>query len=174
MATINPAETWAISDTHFGHENIKGFCHRPQDVEQIMMEEWARAVSDSDTVLHLGDLSWKSNAWFRNMIAKHLTGKKLLILGNHDKSSYGFYKKCGFKIVRPFEISYNGYRVTFDHYPVDQVDSNRHLHLHGHIHNNGYEWDEMIPYKRNQVNLSVEMTKYKPVHLGRLLDGLIE
>jgi hypothetical protein len=32
----------------------------------------------------------------------------------------------------------------------------------------------MIPYKRNQVNLSAEMTKYQPVNLGKLLDALID
>ena len=34
---IDPASTWVVSDTHFGHRNIVGFCHRPENHEDIMI-----------------------------------------------------------------------------------------------------------------------------------------
>jgi calcineurin-like phosphoesterase family protein len=176
---IDPETTWVISDTHFGHENIKAFCHRPSDVEQTIMEEWARTVPESgSTLLHLGDLSYRGNALFKNLIAPHLTGeRKLLVQGNHDKQRYSFYRDSGFQIVKPFSITYRGYEISFSHYPWNpEFDGTReppasHRRLHGHIHNNGYTREAYVPFVRRQINLSCEQTKYRPVNLKLLLDG---
>lgn len=104
---IDPANTWVVSDTHFGHQNIVGYCHRPLDHEQVMIAEWRAAVPDDATVLHLGDLCYRANAQFKHILAPELTGKrKLLIQGNHDRQRYSFYRDCGFRVVKPFEIDY--------------------------------------------------------------------
>src|ERR1044072_3822786 len=76
---IDPANTWVVSDTHFGHENIVGYCARPLDHDQVILEQWRAHVPDDATVLHLGDLCWKSNAWFKNVIAPRLTGERKLL-----------------------------------------------------------------------------------------------
>lgn len=103
---IDLDRTWVVSDTHFGHENIVGFCHRPEEHDQVMIAEWRKAVPDDATVLHLGDLSYKSNARFKHIVAKELTGeRKLLVKGNHDKQNFSFYRDCGFKLARPFALS---------------------------------------------------------------------
>jgi calcineurin-like phosphoesterase family protein len=177
---IDIRNTWVVSDTHFGHENIKSYCHRPPDVEQTMMENWAREVPDDATVIHLGDLSYKSNAFFKNMIAPHLTGeRKLIVLGNHDKQRYSFYRESGFKPVKPFYIVYGGYTISLSHYPwSEEYDGSpeppeHHLRLHGHIHNNGYTRHGYVPFVRRHVNLSAEQTKYTPVNLFLLLEGVL-
>ncbi len=104
---IDPANTWVVSDTHFGHDNIVGFCHRPLDHEQVMIAEWRAHVPDDATVIHLGDLCYKGNGRFKHITAKELTGeRKLLILGNHDHQRFSFYRDCGFKLARPFCIGY--------------------------------------------------------------------
>jgi calcineurin-like phosphoesterase family protein len=102
---IDLDKTYIVSDTHFGHDNIVGFCHRPEEHEQVMIAEWRAHVPDDATVLHLGDLTYRGNARFKHLIAKELTGeRKLLIKGNHDKQSFKFYKDCGFKLARPFGL----------------------------------------------------------------------
>lgn len=176
---LDPTQTWVTSDSHFGHQNIVGFCHRPEDHETVMMEEWAQAVPEWGTVLHLGDLAYRNNAWFKNIIAKHLTGaRKLLVKGNHDHQRYRFYKDCGFKLVRPFEIRYRNHIVSFSHYPWsfeeegNKIPSN-HVRLHGHIHNNGYTRDAYVPFLAQHINLSAEQTKYRPVRLDLLLNGYL-
>jgi calcineurin-like phosphoesterase family protein len=190
---IDPDTTWVVSDTHFGHDNIVGFCHRPEDHEQVMIAEWRAQVPDDATVLHLGDLCYKSNARFKNITAPELTGsRKLLILGNHDRQRFSFYRDCGFRVVKPFAIGVsaagdglyvpalarfeNGvvppqttWIVGFSHYPYTGEQTERYLHIHGHIHNNGYSRDTFVPFIRNHINLSVEQTKYRPVNLGVLL-----
>lgn len=125
---IDPAQTWVVSDTHFGHDNIVGFCHRPEDHEQVMIAEWRAHVPDDATVLHLGDLAYRNNGFFKHIIAKELTGeRKLLIRGNHDKHPGRFYADAGFKTCRPFSIHYESHvkkgmwaEVSFSHYPWDE------------------------------------------------------
>jgi calcineurin-like phosphoesterase family protein len=198
---IDPENTWIVSDTHFGHDNIVGFCHRPEDHEQVMIAEWRAQVPDDATVLHLGDLSYRGNGRFKHLIAKELTGaRKLLIIGNHDKQPYSFYKKSGFQVVRPFALGLEvhaeepylrvrgfddplgdpadcQHQVSFSHYAWNDAEdgpmSADHIRVHGHIHNNGYSRDAFVPFVRNHINLSVEQTKYRPVNLKLLLDAAI-
>lgn len=192
---IDPATTWIVSDTHFGHENIVGYCHRPLDHDQVMIAEWRAHVPDDATVLHLGDLVYRGNARFKHLVAKELTGvRKLLIKGNHDHQRYSFYKACGFQIVSPFAIKYgcadletlDPWVVSFSHYPWSREDHpegegfvNAHvipwnyLRLHGHIHNNGYTRDGFVPFTKGHINMSVEQTKYRPVNLKLLLDSAL-
>lgn len=201
---IDPKRTWVTSDSHFGHNNIIGFCHRPPDHEQIMMERWARAVPEEDsTLLHLGDLSYTSNAKFKNLIAPHLTGeRKLLVRGNHDKQRFSFYRQSGFKLAQPFAIALSkinlvpippqdlgeedSWIISFSHYPWSADDhsmklpgefgamSPNHIRIHGHIHNSGYFRDAFVPFLKNHINISIEQTRYRPVLLANLISGYLD
>lgn len=168
--------TWIVSDTHFGHNNIVGFCDRPNEHEERIIMRWNESVPDEATVLHLGDFSYKNNAYTRSIISPHLKGKrKLLILGNHDKQRPSFYRTCGFKVVKPFDMRYEGYVISFSHYPLRKPAGESHIRIHGHIHNSGYggKTTSFTPFSAGQINVSVEQTHYSPVNLERLLDGYI-
>lgn len=114
---IDIDNTWLVSDTHFGHDNIVGFCHRPEDHEQLMIAEWRAHVPEDATLLHLGDLAYRSNSRFKNLTARELPpytdarapkptiGRKMIIKGNHDDQRFSFYKQSGFQIVQPFMIA---------------------------------------------------------------------
>lgn len=199
---IDPENTWVVSDTHFGHDNIVGFCHRPEDHEQAMIAEWRKAVPDDATVLHLGDLCYKGNGRFKNITAKELTGaRKLLIMGNHDRQRYSFYKQSGFNICRPFALRFKedvnppdgepgmrlvqtfegeghwNWTVSFSHYAWNPDEDgpmrDTDIRVHGHIHNNGYSRDAFVPFIKNHINMSLEQTKYRPVNLKLLLEGAL-
>jgi len=47
------------SDTHFNHANIIHYCQRPfkdaAEMNEILVANWNRTVSNDDTVFHLGD-----------------------------------------------------------------------------------------------------------------------
>ena len=181
---IDPKNTWILSDTHFGHANIVGYCARPEDHEQRMVAEWRATVPADGTVVHLGDLSYSNNATFRGIYSKELTGaRKLLVRGNHDRSRFSFYRQCGFALVADFWIPWEHdpeYRIEFSHYPDGNPLPLRSWRLHGHIHNNGYydgrQFDEprrLVPFWKNHINLSVEQIGYRPVNLNDLLRGAI-
>lgn len=186
---IDPENTWVTSDHHFGHKNIAPFTFSPEDREQILIAEWRKAVPDGATVLHLGDLVFSGNSFFKNVVAKELTGdRKLLIMGNHDHQRYSFYKAAGFKIVKPFAIEYGyesdrevctkiGTIVSFSHYPWNEDEESpmpiNALRIHGHLHNSGYTRDAFVPFLRNHINVSVEQTRFAPVNLKLLLDAVL-
>lgn len=80
---------WVIADTHFGHQEIKKLCNRPDDYELQIITNWNDLVAEEDTVICLGDIAW-SIVDLR--IFKELKGKKILTLGNHDIFSKKYIK----------------------------------------------------------------------------------
>ena len=164
---------WLISDTHFGHRNIVKYCQRPESHEAIMLSEWIRAVRESDTILHLGDvfLGPRGSAWRWSDICSRLPGQKFLILGNHDKAPREQYEQAGFEIIEPF-VSRG---IAFTHRPVTKefplpggCSDEWHTNIHGHVHNNPYNLEHDGTYRddRRYINLSVEVTDFKPRQLG--------
>lgn len=165
--------TWVTSDTHFGHENISRLCLRPPNVDLIMLDEWTKQVPTDAVLLHLGDVVYRGAYQEWEEIIAALPGRKLLVLGNHDKQKPAYYERCGFQVVPSFGIHLPDYGyVSFSHYELEKKAEPNHLRIHGHIHNSGYGWGPDTagsPARVGHVNVSVEMTKYRPVHLGTLL-----
>jgi calcineurin-like phosphoesterase family protein len=164
--------TWVTSDSHFGHQKIVEYAARPYDHEIMMVKRWAKTVRPTDTILHLGDLFFggqENFAWMRDEIMPQLPGQKYLILGNHDKRKID-YSALGFTVIKPFSIVYRGFDVTFSHYPKF-VEHAKHLHIHGHTHQNGYAQGERDRY--GNINVCVEKTEYRPRRTVRLLNRVI-
>ena len=49
--------TWLISDTHFFHANIGQYCSRPDDWQDLIIENWNCFIQPDEIVFHLGDLA---------------------------------------------------------------------------------------------------------------------
>ena len=81
---------WFTADTHFGHENIIRYCHRPfanaGEMNAELIRRWNEAVPEDGIIFHLGDFC-HGNAQVWNSILEGLHGRKYLILGNHDMKS---------------------------------------------------------------------------------------
>lgn len=176
---------YVIADTHWFHKNIVKYCNRDPDHNWIMVNRWNKAVGPDDTVLHLGDLILTASAErqyeFFEVIAPSLMGRKLLILGNHDKKRLiPRYEEAGFKIIKPFNMRYREYDISFDHYPtapglIEKGD--KQIRVHGHIHNHGYQHihTSRKEHKRyGNINVSVEVIDYTPQPIERVLDKAIE
>ena len=83
-----------ISDTHFFHTNLLKFTRkdgtkiRPfssiNEMHEIMIEKWNKKVRPQDKVYHLGDVTFKYNHEFTELMFR-LNGHKRLIVGNHDE-----------------------------------------------------------------------------------------
>ena len=179
---------WFTSDQHFYHTNIIRLANRPfhnvEEMHETLIMNWQQAVKDDDLVYCLGDFSWQ----FQKIpqLLERLPGRKVLIVGNHSKcfkEIYGissgtkytdFYKHAGFsEIYRSLVIDIAGQLVNLSHFPYRNddpeptyddryramrlVNDGRWL-IHGHIHQRRMLQDRMI-------NVSVEVTDYKPVSL---------
>lgn len=169
---MNPPKLpfYIISDTHWYHKNIIKYCGRPYDHEQMMITRWQKVVPWDATVVHLGDLFFGGDPGyvdFKEKISPRLTGNKFIVLGNHDKPGRD-YESLGFTVIKPFELEYRGYTVSFDHYPKLLEPNEKLIHIHGHIHNHAYSREEKT--REGNINVSVEVMEYRPHRMTRLLN----
>lgn len=155
-----------ISDTHFGHVNALTFDGRPyaaiEQSDAQMTENWNSVVTDEDTVYILGDFAMKKirqEAYLSYM--KALNGKKVLVLGNHDITSFSKEERrkaklievCNYKEVKED----NGCIVICSHYPIlfYRGDYKPFMyHFCGHVHTS--REDKFLSQWINQLVLSRE------------------
>lgn len=129
--------TWFTSDTHFGHKNIIKYSNRPfNDVEEmnsVLIDNWNATVKPNDEVYHLGDFS----LYPKNMAQKildQLSGKKHLIIGNHDQNNI---KLDGWEWVRHYhEITNHNNMIVLSHYAMRTWNKQHRgsWMLYGHSH----------------------------------------
>lgn len=165
-----------ISDLHLYDEGILRVTQRPfassKEMAMCIREKWNRKVSAKDTVYVLGDAGYvwlhkspeQANGLARLM--KSLNGKKVLVIGNHDRFNleHRWFRDC-FAECRTRLIIHDGpYRVFLDHYPVEDWDGMHTgtIHLHGHVHNNP------VREIHGRFNVSVDVTGYAPASLEEL------
>jgi len=106
---------FAIGDTHlsFGSDKPMDIFRGWQNFEERLEKNWNSVVSENDTVVIAGDISWAMNIEgakedFR--FIDKLNGKKLIMKGNHDywwstkKKADTFFAENGFSSL---EILFN-------------------------------------------------------------------
>lgn len=148
-----------IGDIHFGCQNK--FENRTLEHDKLIIENWNKVVTNGDTVYIIGDIGKigknRDNEYLCQCISV-LKGKKILILGNHDKKLSNdirlkqlFVEICDYKEISD---SFNGlnYNLVLSHYPILFWNGQHKnvIHLHGHVHIS----DEWEVYKQclNYVN----------------------
>lgn len=184
---------WIISDTHFGHENIIKYCNRPfKDafhMDSVMIRRWRGRVKPEDTVYHLGDVMLMARLTDQEiqLFLSQLPGKKILILGNHDKSAermvqLGFIAAFESAIIQVPQLS--GMRVLLNHYPIKNLPESFNRDgqpvkyvLHGHIHNSTEksralltaDKGELVHIPEFNINCSTEMWNYEPATIQHII-----
>lgn len=160
---------YVTSDTHFGHSNIIRYCNRPfrdvDEMDRVIARGWNNTVGHHDEIIHCGDFCWRSDRIGR--FIRNLNGRKTFIRGNHDK--YMKHTKDFFCMA--------GVGLMFIHTPENPMAkqwleaSPEHWVVHGHHHNNKKEYPFINPFTRT-VNVSVELTDYKPVDVNYILEKI--
>ncbi|MCK9279209.1 MAG: hypothetical protein M0P71_01085 [Melioribacteraceae bacterium] len=78
-------QVWVGADWHLGHSNIIKHNNRPwknvEEMDEGLIENWNKVVGVKDLVYIVGDFAFQRHGYFINK----LKGKKVLILGSHDK-----------------------------------------------------------------------------------------
>lgn len=153
---------FVISDTHFSHENIIGYCSRPfqsaKEMDECIADNWCSVVRDCDVVYHLGDVYMGVSG--REILPK-LTGRKRLILGNHDNGKdqnlHAAFQKISMWRMFP------EFGALLSHVPLYPTALKPEMvNVHGHIHN------KPSPTELH-INASVEAIGYRPIELEALL-----
>lgn len=158
---------WLTADTHFGHTAlVHEFCARPADYESRILRHWRDRVSADDLIIHLGDVIVGSpDIW--TTLNQTLPGRKILVLGNHDRKSTSWYLSNGFEFCcREFVWRLYGVDILFSHEPTHEgtFDLNIHGHLHSGLHRSAQR-DE------RHYLVSLEETHYQPVPLKSAVEA---
>lgn len=130
-----------ISDTHFGCYN--SYENRTLEHDKLIKQNWNNVVTNSDTVYMLGDIGRignnKDNEYLLQILAT-LKGKKILIVGNHDKLDDArikqlFTEVCSYKEIID-NIGGKAYKLVLSHYPILMWNGQHKgaIHLYGHTH----------------------------------------
>lgn len=179
------------SDTHFGHKNIIEYCNRPyktvEEMNQAMIDNWNAVVGPTDTIYHLGDVSFMKVEKTAEII-KQLNGHKILIRGNHDRGLH-IMKQIGFQeAYEKLQIEIDGRTLWMSHHPYpfieydpyieDHDDPDAHhyqikdegqpkddLHtwlLCGHVHE-AWTVKQFKGRKNGMINVGVDRWNFKPI-----------
>ncbi|MEF3305431.1 phosphoesterase [Paenibacillus sp. GYB003] len=153
------AQTFFISDHHFGHKHIIDYESRPfagvEEMTETMIARWNDVVGKDDRIFHLGDFSFL-NKEKTGAIVSRLHGRKTLVMGNHDRGrSRTWWLEAGFDEVSEYPIVYGGF-FFLSHEPMYMNKHMPYVNVHGHIHGQKYEGSQY-------VNVSVEHWDYTPV-----------
>lgn len=90
-------KTYFTSDLHLGHKNVLELCKRPfssiAEHDCALINKHNSVVKDSDVVFDFGDVGFRcSPDYIANCLVK-MVGKRIIILGNHDKALRQAYKR---------------------------------------------------------------------------------
>jgi calcineurin-like phosphoesterase family protein len=176
--------TYIISDTHFGHDNIRKHCDRPwktvEEMNDALVHNWNSMVNNGDIVYHLGDFAMfprqEDNVDRMKIYRKlrmRLNGKIVLIQGNHDKMSHEVYRDCFSDVHDIYELKFFGEKIVLCHYPLRTWNASFHgrKHLFGHVHGRLNAVENTLGLSMD-VGVDVPEWKYSPVPIETILDKL--
>lgn len=181
-----------IADMHLGHAGIIRSCKRPfDDVQQMnhaLIDNWNARVHPGDHVYVIGDFCYRSQD-SADVYLKQLTGRKHLIVGNHDvdwmagtgvvegmNSGRGNRSNNDVDASRYFEsidlilrIHDGRRRLVLSHYPMMEWFGHSCL-LYGHVHNHDRaEYMPLLKSYDRALNCCVEVNGYMPVTFEELV-----
>jgi calcineurin-like phosphoesterase family protein len=128
-------DRWVVSDTHFDHLNIIGYTNRPfanvDEMNNVLIKNWNSVIARDDIVYILGDFCFGNKTRLKEIVSA-LNGRKILVLGNHDKLTKTAYYEAGFETVTKSPIIVDA-DFILSHQPI-QGDMGKFFNIHGHRH----------------------------------------
>lgn len=205
IAIENKDKLYFTSDLHFGHEGIIKVCNRPfkdtDEMDKAIIDNWNSIIKDDDTVISLGDFSWRLGDNNIRYYINALKGNKIFIKGNHDKNEkifpilYDGFINIKVKDNNPTDSVEKGYQhITLCHYPMlSWYQSHRGAwQLFGHWHTlpiiepqlsrvkegeSEYIREEFILMDRirpTQYDVGVDLHNFIPVSYNQIKNIIIE
>lgn len=155
-------KVYLIADLHFGDLGIIRYENRPfasaEEMDERLIENWNNVVSDKDEVFVLGDFSSHDASRDREILAR-LKGRKILIMGNHDRHrSSETWRELGFAECFEWPIVYKDF-FLFSHEPMYLNANMPYANFFGHVHNNPM----YTTVSKQSFCLSAERIDYRPI-----------
>jgi calcineurin-like phosphoesterase family protein len=159
------------SDPHFGHANILEYAARPfasiEEHDEELIRRYNACVGEGDVVLWCGDASFHRPEVTADILSS-LHGRKLLVVGNHDRSPSRM-SELGFDLVMAeATLSIAGRIVRVSHYPYERDHSpaarfaskrpqrvKGEVLIHGHVHDKARR-------KGSEIHVGVDAWDYAP------------
>jgi len=155
------------SDYHFDHANIIKYCNRPfnsvKEMNRVLLKNFNNVVGKKDIVYFLGNLAAGEHSRSTDYWRKKLNGRIIFIKGNHDRSrniKFRYIVRLGFQ---------GGFRFMIMHDPERRNRFFRGYTIHGHVHNNYVIDYPLINRDKRTINVSCEMTNYKPISIKQII-----
>ena len=162
---------WLTTDTHFHHPKCQELSHRPPNYEGRLIKGFQTCVSPGDMLIHLGDFILY-NRQDAKSILDQIPGKKILVQGNHDRSSRPWYIDAGFDFVcDSFLWSFTWGNILFSHSPREVISADT-LVLHGHLHDKYQKINGWSDETKKNYLISVENSKYQPMLLDTIINDM--
>ena len=166
---------WFTSDLHLGHHNIIKYCGRPftcvEHMNEVLINNWNKRVSEGDIVFHIGDFCFKNSAGGRDgegltnkasYYVERLNGNIIFLKGNHDKNN------SVTTIIESMVIKYGPHYVNCVHIP-ENYNGAYAINFVGHVH-------ERWAFKREEegalylnpnghvdlINVGVDVNEFEP------------
>jgi len=155
------------ADLHLGHDGVINYYCRPflpgatAEMDEVLIRNWNASLEPAQPVWHLGDFTYKADYGTNEEYRKRLNGRISWIRGNHDI--------CLPEAEDSAIISYGGYDFLLIHNPKHIPDSWSGWVIHGHTHNNRLGEYPFFSGEEKTVNVSVEVTGYRPVYLSDIV-----
>jgi len=173
------------ADPHFNHTNIIKYCDRPfktiEEMNESLIGNWNGLVRTDDTTVIAGDLGFGD----MRPILQRLNGKKILVIGSHDKRTVEECSDMFESIERLLDLHIYNQHVVVCHYAMRRWPRSHYgswhmyAHSHGELEPIGKSWDVGVD-NNNYYPLSwariVEIMRTRPdnqdTHRIRLLDSV--
>lgn len=193
------------ADLHLNHANIikeEFGPHRRtqfasiQEMNDTIINNWKRKISDTDTVYILGDFALGNPSVAAELISS-LPGRKYLLMGNHDVPKIKKKKRSVtapqdlehfkypidlFEEVYPasenVNLQYDKFTFVMNHYPphlsVETPIPKHHIYLHAHSHS---------PQTYNMANMALHIPVYdvgvdangfSPISVDELYERMVQ
>ena len=185
------------SDFHFNHTQILEYEPRRKEVlgttiaehDENLIKRINSRAREHDTLIIVGDLGLSKFSDIKACVDKLVCRHKIMVLGNHDKLSYGQTNRLGFSwVCYETKLKIAGEYVRICHHPYRKpwykcifpwqykekdrnkrpIDTGNFL-IHGHIHSGGHRDGAWRVFKR-MINVGVDVSNYYPVSLNEIAD----
>lgn len=175
------SDIWFTSDTHFCHKKILEFCPeraaRWSNVDEMnvgLIQRWNAHVKPTDTVYHVGDVSFGKAGETIGMLSR-LHGTKHLIAGNHDQVVLNNpdVAACFASIDQYKTLRVEKLFISLFHFPIASPERVHRggLHFHGHTHGNYQADSQRIDVGIDSPFILPEIP-HRPFHLDEILQAL--